>query len=122
MENTNSQLTDQNTVLRAQLSASSMISTTNQTEIAPTPLTTGTEKSAEIHNEELFKKIKMLEDENSEKEAELERIRKDQDDLLELLTDQDLKLTTFKNRLRELGETIEDGDSDNNSIDSENGS
>lgn len=119
MENTNSQLTDQNTVLRAQLAASSMIPTIDQMETATTPLTTGPEKSTEIHNE-LFKKIKLLEDENSEKEAELERIRKDQDDLLELLTDQDLKLTTFKNRLRELGETIEDGDSDNNSIDSEN--
>lgn len=58
-------------------------------------------------------RLKTLEEENRDKEAELERLRKDQEDLLELLTDQDVKLMSFKNRLRELGETIEDGDSDN---------
>lgn len=66
-----------------------------------------------VNNEELMEKIRKLEAENFEKEAELERIRKDQDDLLELLTDQELKLTSFKNRLTELGETIEDGESEN---------
>lgn len=97
----------------------------NQSLIVPLPVESVSieatvSQSNENHNQELLERITMLEAENSEKEAELERIRKDQDDLLELLTDQDLKLNTFKNRLRELGETIEDGDSDNNSVDSEN--
>lgn len=65
-------------------------------------------------------KMKQLEVELVEKDAELERLRKDQDDLLELLTDQDTKLNAFKNRLKELGETIEDGDSEENSVGSDN--
>lgn len=58
-------------------------------------------------------RIKQLELELLEKDTELQSIRKDQDDLLELLTEQDLKLNQYKNRLRELGEAIEDCDSDN---------
>ncbi|XP_017782700.1 PREDICTED: general vesicular transport factor p115 [Nicrophorus vespilloides] len=59
-------------------------------------------------------KMKQLEAENCEKTSELEQLRKDQEDLLELLTDQDLKLNTFKNRLRELGENLEDSDNSDN--------
>lgn len=110
--------------MKAQLAASET-TMANQSLIVPLPVESVSieatvSQSNENHNQELLERITMLEAENSEKEAELERIRKDQDDLLELLTDQDLKLNTFKNRLRELGETIEDGDSDNNSVDSEN--
>lgn len=128
MEDSSSQLSDQNTLLKAQLAASgSTIATSVPTTTFPVP-----SAPAEILSNptvlqqsgnpdvELLKRIEYLEAENVEKDAELERIRKDQDDLLELLTDQDIKLNTFKNRLRELGETIEDGDSDNNSVDSEN--
>jgi len=35
--------------------------------------------------------------------AELEKMRKDQEDLLELLTDQDTRLNQFKAQLRALG-------------------
>jgi len=35
--------------------------------------------------------------------SELEKLRKDQEDLLELLTDQDARLTHFKAQLRALG-------------------
>jgi hypothetical protein len=99
LRQTNSQLHDQNTLLKAQLQLSA---------------------GATIVNEPCDK-IKQLEAELVEKDAELERIRKDQDDLLELLTDQDTKLNSFKNRLKELGETIEDVDSeDNNSLGSDN--
>lgn len=38
--------------------------------------------------------------------AELEKLRKDQEDLLELLADQDLKITHLKARLRDLGEKV----------------
>jgi uncharacterized coiled-coil protein SlyX len=36
--------------------------------------------------------------------SELEKLRKDQEDLLELLTDQDMRLNQFKAQLRALGE------------------
>ncbi|RZC38268.1 Uso1 p115 head domain containing protein [Asbolus verrucosus] len=99
LRQTNSQLHDQNTLLKAQMQ-----------------LSTGTTAVNEPCD-----KIQQLEAELVEKDAELERIRKDQDDLLELLTDQDTKLNTFKNRLKELGETIDDADSeDNNSLGSDN--
>lgn len=93
LRQSNAQLQDQNTVLRAQLGAGAM------------PV----ENSGQLVADERLKK---LEEENQEKDAELERLRKDQEDLLELLTDQDTKLTSFKNRLRELGATIEDEDSE----------
>lgn len=65
-------------------------------------------------------KVKELEAKNAEYEEEIGKIRKDQEDLLELLTDQDIKLQSFKNRLRDLGENVDDPDSDNNSIGSDN--
>lgn len=43
-----------------------------------------------------------------EKESELEKLKKDQEDLLELLTDQDVKLNEFKERLKALGEKVDD--------------
>ncbi|XP_063916288.1 general vesicular transport factor p115 [Zophobas morio] len=99
LRQTNSQLHDQNTLLKAQMQLSA----------GTAPLTESPDK------------VKQLEAELLDKDAELERIRKDQDDLLELLTDQDTKLNAFKNRLKELGETIEDADSeDNNSLGSDN--
>lgn len=43
----------------------------------------------------------------SELEKELDRLRKDQEDLLVLLADQDAKLNTYKDKLRQLGEKVE---------------
>lgn len=100
----NSQLQDQNTILKAQISAVGS-SAQAQPVAAEVP---------NVDNPKLQEKIVELESANSEKDEELEKLRKDQEDLLELLTDQDVRLNTFKNRLRELGETIDDGDSDNN--------
>ncbi|KAF5291451.1 hypothetical protein FQR65_LT01762 [Abscondita terminalis] len=98
------QLIDENTLLKAQLSTGAI-----NTEFVP---------KTDPLDAALSVKLQQLEEENSEKDKELERLRKDQDDLLELLTDQDAKLTAFKNRLRELGENIDDeDDSDNNSMD-----
>lgn len=73
----------------------------------------------DVHLKSYELKLKNLEEDNKDKGDELEQMRKDQEDLLELLTDQDLKLNAFKNRLRELGENVDDGDSDNNSISSD---
>lgn len=129
MESTNNQLTDQNTLLKAQLAASGTMTMTNQASLSSLPISTPTELASTVavttqtnenQSQELLERIKILESENAIKESLLETIRKDQDDLLLLLTYQDQKLITFKNRLRELGETIEDDDSDNNSADSEN--
>ncbi|XP_054155368.1 general vesicular transport factor p115-like [Oppia nitens] len=54
--------------------------------------------------------------ERQQLESELETLRKEQEDLLVLLTDQDSKLGQYKKRLKELGETVEDDD-DNYDID-----
>ncbi|KAJ8953565.1 hypothetical protein NQ318_002985 [Aromia moschata] len=62
-----------------------------------------------------------LQKEVKERDEELERLRKDQDDLLELLTHQEGKLNLCRMRLEELGEPI-DLDSDNNTGESENDS
>lgn len=107
MQETNTQLIDQNTLLKAQLAVNPS-NVTNGPQIIESikPLSSSIESS-------LLERVKTLEIERDEAKKEIERIRKDQDDLLELLTDQDLKLNTFKQRLRDLGETIDDDDSDN---------
>ncbi|CAH1104722.1 unnamed protein product [Psylliodes chrysocephalus] len=107
LQETNTQLIDQNTLLKAQLAVNPS-NVTNGPQIIESikPLSSSIESS-------LLERVKTLEIERDEAKKEIERIRKDQDDLLELLTDQDLKLNTFKQRLRDLGETIDDDDSDN---------
>lgn len=99
MRQTNSQLHDQNTLLKAQLTTGTTTDSANNATSTPQPV---------------LEKVKQLEVELIEKDVELEKVRKDQDDLLELLTDQDVKLNVYKKRLKELGETI-DADSDENS-------
>lgn len=44
--------------------------------------------------------------------TELDSLRKEQEDLLVLLTEQDTKLTAYKNRLKELGEKVPEDDDD----------
>lgn len=51
-------------------------------------------------------RIKELECELKLKTEEVEKLKKDQDDLLELLTDQDNKITRYKERLVELGDKV----------------
>lgn len=105
----NLQLQDENTLLKAQLSAGAM---------HPLPDNVPLIENGVGDDRDFLTKIKQLEEENLEKNAELERLRKDQEDLLELLTDQSSRLDAFKARLRELGENIvDDDDSDVNSID-----
>jgi predicted nuclease with TOPRIM domain len=42
--------------------------------------------------------------------VEIEKLRKDQEDLLELLADQDTKMSEYRRRLRELGQQVEGSD------------
>ena len=46
------------------------------------------------------------EDDKRKAVEDYESVKKDQDDLLVLLTDQDAKLKTYRDRLRELGEKV----------------
>ncbi|KAL3272783.1 hypothetical protein HHI36_014243 [Cryptolaemus montrouzieri] len=109
LRQTNSQLNDQNTLLKAQLATNTTSNHIDNnfsgTQIVPpsAPLLQNNENHEELNN---------LKKELIDKTEELERLRKDQENLLELLTDQDCKLNVFKNRLREFGEVIEDEDSD----------
>lgn len=52
-----------------------------------------------------------VERELRERTEELEKVKKDQDDLLELLADQDSKIAGYKERLAALGEKVESEDS-----------
>ncbi|KAJ8981003.1 hypothetical protein NQ317_014870 [Molorchus minor] len=114
LRETNSQLLDQNTLLKAQISA---VGRSSSADVCPT---TSTASQTDIDGQHLDDLNNLIKD-TAEKEEELEKMRRDQDDLLTVLTDQESKLNLFKNRLRELGETVEDDvDSDNNSVESEN--
>jgi len=57
------------------------------------------EKDKENKESELEYQLKLKTD-------ELEKLKKDQEDLLELLTDQDSKITLYKERLIELGDKV----------------
>jgi predicted RNase H-like nuclease (RuvC/YqgF family) len=52
--------------------------------------------------------ITKLEDENKQLVEEVERMKKDQEELLELLTEQDNRISSFKSRLREMGAHVEE--------------
>ncbi|XP_045500485.1 general vesicular transport factor p115 [Colias croceus] len=52
--------------------------------------------------------LKSSEEGKRNSEQELEKLRKDQDDLLELLADQDLKINEYKMRLMSLGQNVEE--------------
>ncbi|GJQ79959.1 putative protein transporter [Trypoxylus dichotomus] len=116
LQQTNLQLQDQNTLLKAQL----LTGATIVNNIPPADQNPPDKQQYHDQND-LIDKLKCIEMENREKQSEIDSLKKDQDDLLELLTDQEVKLNTFKNRLIELGETIEDdAESDNISVGSEN--
>ncbi|GLH03306.1 General vesicular transport factor p115 [Gryllus bimaculatus] len=128
----NQLLRDENTLLRARANAHAGEATTNSNDgIHVAELTQRLAAlTADSHNKE--QRIRDLEQqlessplksndiertsadsqEVADLQAELSRLRKDQDDLLELLADQDARLTTFRQRLRDLGEKVEDDDED----------
>ncbi|KAH9635975.1 hypothetical protein HF086_015549 [Spodoptera exigua] len=107
-----SHLKDENTLLRAQMSAATAIPSQ-----APPPPTFDDSRvqeyeaklqglSAEVTR--LSGELKASQEGQKAMAEELEKIRKDQDDLLELLADQDIKLNDYKMRLLSLGHPVED--------------
>jgi chromosome segregation ATPase len=56
--------------------------------------------------------VEQLKNEKAELSARVEKMNKDQDDLLELLADQDVKLREHRKRLKNLGQPVEDDDDD----------
>ncbi|XP_037972928.2 general vesicular transport factor p115 [Plutella xylostella] len=97
----NSRLKDENTLLKAQLSTAASIQ--------PAP---SVDANIQL---EYQQKVSALTDEvnrlnavNHAANEELARTKKDQDDLLELLADQDSKLNEYKMRLLSLGQPVED--------------
>nr|KAG5702771.1 hypothetical protein BaRGS_003645 [Batillaria attramentaria] len=83
-------------------------------------------KKSNEENLNLSNKIRVLEEEKevseSEKGAlreELETLKKEQDDLLVLLADQDGRISKFKERLKELGQEVEEDDEDDEDFEDE---
>ncbi|KAH3872422.1 general vesicular transport factor p115-like isoform X2 [Dreissena polymorpha] len=83
-------------------------------------------KKANEENLNFADKIHKLEDavsreqtEKSKVNDELDTLKKEQEDLLVLLADQDTKIDTYKKKLRELGQEVEDDDDDLNDEDLE---
>ncbi|CAB3252910.1 unnamed protein product [Arctia plantaginis] len=109
----NSHLKDENTLLKAQVSASKTLPG------PPAPSLTSQEdprvKEYEGKIQGLLAEVTSLKEQlrvsqEGQKTAaeELEKVKKDQDDLLELLADQDMKLNEYKMRLTSLGQPVED--------------
>lgn len=135
-----SQISDQNILLKAQLTASGNVQAVNgfseqnavkTQELEQQIMLLTHEKAhhetkinfyeaenARLLNEiEQFKAIKtdehvveQLKNEKLELSARIEKMNKDQDDLLELLADQDVKLKEYRKRLKNLGQQVEDDD------------
>ncbi|CRK94131.1 CLUMA_CG007651, isoform A [Clunio marinus] len=58
--------------------------------------------------------VNIIKSENSELSSKIQSMTKDQEDLLELLADQELKLKQYRRKLRELGQQVEASDDDEN--------
>lgn len=56
--------------------------------------------------------LNQLKAQKNEYLEKIEKMNKDQDDLLELLADQDNKMREYRRRLRNLGQTVEGSDDD----------
>lgn len=105
---TNSRLRDENTLLKAQVSASTSNGVIPQSDDAKT-------RQLELRIEQLTSEAAMLKDRlqaqeqiNKQQVEELTSLQKDQDDLLVLLADHDLKLSEYKMRLLSLGQVVDD--------------
>lgn len=147
MNNTMSQLNDQNILLRAQLSAASgggniqnnndvanhngnfdnnqIVQLQNQVQLLTQDNSHQKTQISfyESENVRLLEELNQLkiqqftlnnvvENNSSQHEAKIDSLKKDQENLLELLSDQDLKLKEYRRQLRSLGQPIEDSDDD----------
>lgn len=126
--NSMSQINDQNILLRAQLSAAGAgQAVANQTDSSQLEQlhhqiqTLNAEISLQktklsFYESELklaSNEVSQLRNENAELNAKIVSKSKDQDDLLELLADQELKMKNYRLQLRQLGQQIEPSDDEN---------
>ncbi|XP_066304977.1 general vesicular transport factor p115-like isoform X2 [Branchiostoma lanceolatum] len=75
------------------------------------PAAGGNSDSAQLEDE-----VRRLSEEKKRLEEEAETASKEQDDLLVLLADQDAKIKKFRDRLKELGEQMDDDDDDDGDL------
>lgn len=138
-----SQISDQNILLRAQLSAAGANQSINNNHIDTSEdrqkvdqlqnqlqalINENSHQSTKItfyesENSRLIAEIEQvkasqsdsaqLQAENSELKSKVAAMTKDQEDLLELLADQDLKLQEHRRRLKELGQQVDGSDDEN---------
>ncbi|XP_019639380.1 PREDICTED: general vesicular transport factor p115-like [Branchiostoma belcheri] len=84
------------------------------TQLQNAPVADGNADSAELEE-----KVQRLSEEKKRLEEEAETASKEQDDLLVLLADQDAKIKKYRDRLKELGEQVDDDDDDGDLEDDE---
>lgn len=94
----NSQLSDQNVLLKAQLTTATAHTTGGDSVVTGNHVNNATAEVSQAHlekiealeseNAQLRRKVEELEKQTEDKTGELEKVRKDQEDLLELLADQ----------------------------------
>ncbi|XP_039442397.1 general vesicular transport factor p115 [Culex pipiens pallens] len=145
-QSTNSQLMDQNILLKAQLQAASDLQktqqqqspfhllptqgeqTNHQIEVLETQLSALNLQQQEAHSkttyleaenrrlltevEALRQRVNAAERGEAEAKADLEKLRRDQEDLLELLTDQESKMGSYRALLKKLGHKLDDDSDD----------
>ncbi|GBP58592.1 General vesicular transport factor p115 [Eumeta japonica] len=106
----NSQLKDENTLLKAQVSASTIVPAPPPTVLEDPRIMQYEERIQQLNEEtsRLSEQLKSTQDHYSKSMEEFEKLKKDQDDLLELFADQDVKLSEYKMRLISLGQTIDE--------------
>lgn len=132
-QTSNSQLSDQNILLKAQLNAASEVaqqynnqqnaiasSSSNHIEHQMSSLTIDSQSQIQFYQHEnarLLNDIELYKSRIYESERlhleisnDLMKLRKDQEDLLELFSDQDAKISLYKQQLRSLGQNIESSD------------
>ncbi|XP_013140976.1 PREDICTED: general vesicular transport factor p115 [Papilio polytes] len=103
-QSSNSLLKDENTLLKAQVSAqSSSIQPTHEHNPHEDRINQLTAEISRLNN-----LLETTQEEKKNQEVELEKLKNDQDDLLILLSDLDIKVNEYKARLVSLGEKIED--------------
>ncbi|CAK1586651.1 unnamed protein product [Parnassius mnemosyne] len=107
----NSHLKDENTLLKAQVSAAKCVPSTDTTPSQDNARASEYEARIQQLTAEVTRLNDLLRTSQEEKKSaaeELEKLRNDQDDLLVLLSDLDMKVNEYKMRLVSLGEKVED--------------
>ncbi|XP_053672754.1 general vesicular transport factor p115 [Anopheles nili] len=124
-QSSNGQLQDQNILLKAQLQAASDLRQQN-TSLASSPLHTDRAKLSyyEAENSRLLSELDQLrtrvnaaEGRANASSGEMDKLRKDQEDLLELLTDQENKLQRYRMELKRVtGQSFDDEEDDEDEL------